>query len=175
MSVFIRNSQMSTHVPVGFQSLFSGFLNHFVFAKLATISIRVNGKKQWYCTYKAWWDDERQVRFDEPPCRSRCVVFIVKLRPWSFHCKERKHIQSSIEISCKDKFLDYGEILNRFYISNHFLSIYCTVAIRHHQYGALCMIPMLYSACNAEYNNDSEGISIIVIQITSVTKQKCTR
>ena len=35
-------SQMSTHVP-GFQSLFSVFLQHFVLAKWATSSIRVEG------------------------------------------------------------------------------------------------------------------------------------
>ena len=32
---------MSTHVP-GFQSFFLGFLHHFVLAKLATRSIKVN-------------------------------------------------------------------------------------------------------------------------------------
>ena len=37
----IEDSQMSTHVP-GFQSFFR-FLQHFVLAKLATSSIRVNG------------------------------------------------------------------------------------------------------------------------------------
>ena len=35
---------MGTHVP-GFQSLFLGVLHHFVFAKLATSSIRGNRNK----------------------------------------------------------------------------------------------------------------------------------
>ena len=41
---------MSIHVP-GFQSFFSGFLHHFVLAKLATSSIRV---KLCVCWFQVW-------------------------------------------------------------------------------------------------------------------------
>ena len=40
MKALAKHSQMSTHSP-GFQA-FSGFLHHFVIAKLASSSIRVN-------------------------------------------------------------------------------------------------------------------------------------